>query len=62
MYYIKERRLALKMSQEELAKLSGVSRATIAYLETHDDARTSTGTLLKLAKALQCKVSDIFAA
>jgi transcriptional regulator with XRE-family HTH domain len=62
MYFIKEMRTAKKLSQAELAKRSGVSRATISYLETHNDAKTSTGTLLKIAKALGCKVSDIFVA
>jgi len=62
MYFIKEMRTAKKLSQAELAQRSGVSRATIAYLETHNDAKTSTGTLLKIAKALGCKVSDIFVA
>lgn len=62
MYFIKEIRTAKGLSQEKLAQLSGVSRATISYLETHNHAITSTGTLLKIAQALGCKVSDIFVA
>lgn len=60
MYSIKEKREEKGMSQEELSRLSGVSRATISNLETNDMAKTSTGTLLKIAQALDCKVTDIF--
>ena len=62
MYFVKEMREKLGWSQEELARKSGVSRATISTLETSMDAKTSTGTLLKIANALQCKVGDIFVA
>lgn len=46
------------MSQEELSRESGVSRATISGLETNPDAVTTTETLQKLAAALRVKVSD----
>lgn len=46
------------ISQEELAKKSGVSRPTISNLENNPDAITTTDTLQKIAVALGVKVSD----
>lgn len=51
-----------QMSQEELSKRSGVSRATISGLENNPDAITTTETLQKLADALGVKVSDFLCA
>lgn len=45
-------RTGLKLSQEELAKLSGVSRVTISKLECGRLESMSTKTLCALAKAL----------
>ncbi len=58
-YRIKEFREKLKWTQEELAKVSGVSRATIAGLESGAVTVCTTTTLVKIAKALNKKVSDI---
>lgn len=44
---IKERREFLKMSQEELAEKSAVSRATISSLENNSERNTSTKILKK---------------
>jgi DNA-binding XRE family transcriptional regulator len=63
MFMLKERRDAAGLSQEKLAEKSGVSRGTIAAIESENvnpDVRSST--LLKLAEALNCKVEDIFCA
>ncbi|WP_298705336.1 helix-turn-helix transcriptional regulator [uncultured Veillonella sp.] len=61
MYKVKEFREKRKISQEKLAEKSGVSRATIASLEAPDsETTTTTSTLIKIATALECKVSDIF--
>ena len=57
---IKEFRKKLNISQEELARKSGVSRAIISGLETGGLTVTTTETLSKIAKALEKKVSDIF--
>lgn len=46
------------ISQDELAKRSGVSRPTISNLENNPDAITTTDTLQKIAVALDVKVSD----
>lgn len=60
MYRIKEYRDELKMSQEELARKSGVSRTIISGLETGTISVTTTKTLLAIAEALGKNVSDIF--
>jgi DNA-binding XRE family transcriptional regulator len=59
-YHIKEARLAAKLSQDELAKKSGVSRQTISGLESGAITVTTTETLIKIASALGKRVSDIF--
>ena len=57
---IKERRDLLKMSQEELAEMSMVSRATISSLENNSERNTSTKVLQKIAAALGTTVGELF--
>ena len=59
-YKVKECREEKKMSQDELSKKSGVSRAIISGLESGRTLVTTTDTLIKIASALDKKVSDIF--
>lgn len=59
-YKIKEARQELGLSQAELAAISGISRQTISGLETGSITVTTTETLIKIANALNKKVSDIF--
>lgn len=59
-YRIKQWREFKGLSQEELASKAGVSRTTIWTLETNPKAQTSTKTLSKIAKALDCTVVEIF--
>ena len=59
-YRIKEEREALGMTQEELERKSGVSRVTISGLENGTTRNTTTGTLLKLAAALNTTIDRIF--
>lgn len=59
-YKIKELREKHKISQEELATKSGVSRALISGLETGTIQETSTATLKKLAIFFNVKVSELF--
>ena len=59
-YKIKEFREMRGITQEELAKLSGVSRGTIVALEKGTTRTTTTKTLLKLATALKTTVDQIF--
>ena len=57
---IKERREELKMTQEELAQKSGVSRQTISSLETGKYENVLVGTLAAIAVALDTTVDKIF--
>lgn len=59
-FNIKNIREKMSMSQEELARKSSVSRATISAIENNPDAITTTETLQKLASALGVKVSEFF--
>lgn len=59
-YRIKEIREGKRLSQEELAKISGVSRVTISNLENNTDRSTMTSTLIKIANALEVTVDQIF--
>lgn len=57
---IKERREAMRMTQEELSVKSGVSRGTISALENGTDRNTTTKTLLNIARALDTTVDRLF--
>ena len=59
-YRIKELREARNMTQEDLASKSGVSRGTICALENGSARTTTTKTLLKLARALETAVDNLF--
>ena len=59
-YNIKKIREEKKMTQEQLSKLSGVSRTTIIKLENSEDAEVQVGTLKALATALSVPVSKLF--
>ena len=61
-YKIKMMREKKKMTQEALSEKAGVSRAIISRLESGEEVVTTTETLLKIADALECKVSEIFSA
>ena len=57
---ITEFRQAQGLSQEELSIKSGVSRPTISMIETNTLDNIESKTMLKLAKALNCDIGDIF--
>lgn len=59
-YKLKDIRSAMNITQKELAKKSGVSRAIISGIESGRISITTTGTIRKLASALGVSVSDIF--
>lgn len=57
---IKERREALNMTQHDLAEKSETARTIISQLETGSREVITTKTMLKIAKALECDIKDIF--
>ena len=59
-FKIRERRNEINMSQEELSKKSGVSRTIISGLENGTITVTTTETLLRIARAMNKRVVDIF--
>ncbi len=59
-YKIKGLRLKRKLSQAELARLSGVSRPTINRIESASDVVINTQTLERIAKALNVSVKTLF--
>lgn len=59
-YRIKECREEQKMTQEELSKRAHVSRTIISGLESGAISVTTTETILKIARALNKRVSEIF--
>ena len=59
-YKLREAREAKRLTQEELAQKSGISRQTIISIETVDGYNTTFNTLVKLADALGMTVDQIF--
>lgn len=59
-YKIKELREKRRMSQAELARLSGVSRPTINRIESNTDVVINTQTLERIAKALNVSIKTLF--
>ena len=48
------------LSQEELAELCGISRATLSKIENNEEVNVNTRTIAKLAEAFDVKPSEIF--
>ena len=48
------------MSQEELSKLSGISRTTLSKIENNEEVDLNTRTIAKLAEVFNVKPSEIF--
>ena len=61
-YRVKEIREERNMTQEELERLSGVSRQTISAIENDrvKAGEVKVGTLLALASALQTTIDNLF--
>ena len=59
-YRIRELRTAAGMSQEDLAKKSGISRPVISKLETTDGDKVTVKTLVAIADALRVEPSYLF--
>ncbi len=58
-YNILIRRKEKNLTQEELANLSGISRATISRLENGEEVEVKLSTLEAIANALGCAIPDI---
>ena len=56
---LKKCRIKAGLTQEQLAKKSGVSRVTIALLESGKQTVTKSSTIIKLADALKVEPQDI---
>lgn len=48
------------ITQVELAKLSGLSRATIIKIENNEEVNVNTQTIAKIAEVLKMPPSEIF--
>lgn len=59
-YKLKEVREEKRMTQEELAAKSGVSRQTIVAIETDPNYNTTFNTLVKLSDALETPIDNLF--
>ena len=55
-YFIKEKRMDLKMSQQQLAEKTGIDQSDLSKIEK-GNANPSIKTLKKIAKGLHCKLS-----
>ncbi len=60
-YKVAQLRKSKNMTQADLSKAAGVSRATIVALESGQEIVVKSSTLKAIALALQCKVADLFA-
>ena len=57
--HLREKRQALALSQKQLADLAGITRQAISALEA-DQYSPATSVALQLARALHCRVEDLF--
>jgi putative molybdopterin biosynthesis protein len=56
---LREKRQALALSQKQLADLAGITRQAVSALEA-DQYSPATSVALQLARALHCRVEDLF--
>jgi transcriptional regulator with XRE-family HTH domain len=57
---IRARRLAMEMSQEALADYAGIDRSHMGRIE-RGERNVSLLNILRIANAMDCKVSELFA-
>ena len=57
--HLREKRQAHALSQKQLADLAGITRQAISALESNQYS-PATSVALQLARALQCRVEDLF--
>lgn len=58
-YNLRQLRKAKGLTQGELAKKTGISRATINRIETGMQEDIMVSNIIKFAEALDCKISDL---
>ncbi len=56
---VKNKRFALKLSQQDLEGRSGITQSMISRIESSDSENVSIELLRKLAIALNCKLIDL---
>lgn len=56
---VKDKRISLNLTQEQLANIVGVTRLTIISIEKQG-YEPSIGLAIKLAKALNCNIENLF--
>ena len=56
---LREKRQALALSQKQLADLAGITRQAVSALEANQYS-PATSVALQLARALRCRVEDLF--
>lgn len=61
MILLREKREESRLSQAELARISGVKQQTISSIESDQHANPTIQTVIALAKALGCEVADLVA-
>lgn len=59
-YRVEELRKGKGMTQEELAKKSGISRQSISAIEKNRVSQVKSGTLLAIAEALDTTIDNLF--
>lgn len=57
---VKEYRIKLKLTQEELANRSGLSRCLISRIENGDDVNLTKKTMVAIANVLNVEISRLF--
>lgn len=56
---IRAKRLAMEMSQEALADYAGIDRSHMGRIE-RGERNVSLLNMLRIANAMECKISDLF--
>lgn len=57
---LKELREERGISQEKLAKMSGISRTTLSKIENNEEVSVTTKTIARLADVFDVEPSEIF--
>jgi transcriptional regulator with XRE-family HTH domain len=58
---IRERRLRMRLTQDQMERLTGIDQAYFSLIENGHRRRISGELLVKIARALNCTVEDLVA-